>query len=186
MEQKYRDFEKSIKREHSFRFTPQYKEQFSVQLKPRTFVEIGLHVFEKLKWEVVYSDENTVEATYLTGIGVRAFNILANINDRGLVEVKSVSIGNEMWDIGKNSLRVKLFIFAFNEELKTYDAERLQELEKEIVKKDNWDEYIIPESLPAPSKFKEPQFAIPIIGTILLALIIGYAFAFLNVELNGL
>ena len=87
-----------------------------------------------------------------------------------------------MWDLGRNSKRVKLFIFAFGETLKTFDRESLKELEKEAEKKNNWDDYVIPETLPQPVESKTPNFAIPIIGGFILALILGFVLAFVSVK----
>jgi hypothetical protein len=182
MDKIYQDFENSIKRKHSFRFTPKYVEEFSVRLKPRTFVEIAIKVFEKLDWDFVYQDGNQVEAKRQGDFEKWTHKITVKIDKSGKVEVKSVSLGNEMWDIGKNSLRVKLFIYAFNEELKEYDEAKLAELEKEIEKKDNWDDYVIPEKLPSPKRYIEPQIIIPLIGVILVSTLLGYCFAYLSIE----
>ena len=96
--------------------------------------------------------------------------------------MKSESLGNEMWDVGRNSKRVKLFIYAYEETLKTFDRQSLNELEKEIEKKNNWDDYVIPESLPQPIKGKEPNILIPIVGGLIISLILGIAIAFISVK----
>jgi hypothetical protein len=130
----------------------------------------------------VFQDVDQVEAKRQGDFEKWTHKITAKIDSRGRVEVKSVSLGNEMWDVGKNSLRVKLFIFAFNEELKEYDTEKLAELEKEIEKKDNWDDYEVPNSLPNPKKFIEPQIIVPFLGAGLIAIALGYLIALLSLE----
>ena len=75
----------------------------------------------------------------------------------GKVKVKSVSLGNEFWDIGRNSKRVKLFIYAFQQTENEFDQDALAALEKETEKANNWDDYEIPKSLPQPKERKEPR-----------------------------
>lgn len=87
-----------------------------------------------------------------------------------------------MWDAGKNSKRVKLFIYAFEETLKTYDRQSLNDLEKEFENKNNWDDYEIPESLPQPIKPKEPNILIPVISGLIISLILGFVIAFISVK----
>ncbi|MEZ4850254.1 MAG: hypothetical protein R3B93_16900 [Bacteroidia bacterium] len=102
--------------------------------------------------------------------------------DYGKVKVKSVSLGKEMWDMGSNSKRVKLFIYAFQQTEKEFDKKALTELAKEAEKAINWDDYEIPESLPQPKKRKEPQLWIPITGGIITALLLGFIIAFISVK----
>jgi hypothetical protein len=143
-----------------------------------------LKTFESLGWDIVYHNENQIEAKRKEYSESSWTNkVTAKANHLGIVEVTSKSLGNEMWDLGRNSLRVKLFIFAFNEELKEYDGAKLAELEKEVEQKDNWDDYEIPEMLPSPKSFIEPQIIIPVIGVILVSTLLGYVFAFLSIKL---
>lgn len=182
MDKKFQNFENSIKGKHSFRFTPKYQEEFTIKIKPRIFVEIAVKTFESLGWDIVYQDENQIEAKRQGDFEKWTHKIIAKANHIGKVEVKSESLGNEMWDMGKNSKRVKLFIYAFNELLKDYDENKLAELEKEVEKKDNWDDYEIPETLPSPKKFMQPQIVIPIIGIGIISLALAYFIALLSLE----
>ena len=102
--------------------------------------------------------------------------------DYGKLKVKSVSLGNEMWDNGRNSKRVKLFIHAFQKTEKEYDREAIAELKQEVEKINNWDDYEIPENLQQPKTRKEPQLWIPIVGGIITALVLGYIVAILSVK----
>lgn len=181
MDRKFEDFENSIKAKHSFRFTPKYREEFSIKIKPRIFVEIALKAFEALEWDVVYQDETQIEAKRMGGFDKWTNKIIVNASEPGKVEVKSETLGSEIWDMGGNSKRVKLFIYAFSEMLKEYDETKLAELEKEVEKKDNMDDYEIPESLPAPKKYRKPQILIPIIGILMLSLGLAYLIAELSI-----
>lgn len=182
--QNFEEFEKQIKKKHSFNFTPKYKETFKTTVKPRIFVEIAIRTFEALEWDVVFQEDNQVEAKRKNSFGSWTEKITAVINHKGEVEVKSVSLGNEIWDNGRNSKRGKLFIYAFNETLNTFDSQKLTELEEDLKKKDNWDDYLIPDKLQAPKKFKEPQILIPALGIMGIALLLAYILAL--VSLNGI
>lgn len=184
MNSSFEEFEKQIKKKHSFGFTPNYKESFKTTVKPRIFVEIAVKAFEVLEWDVVFQEDNRVEAKRKNSFGSWTEKITAVINHKGEVEVKSISLGNEMWDNGRNSKRGKLFIFAFNETLNTFDSQKITELEEELKKKDNWDDYVIPEKLHPPKKFKEPQVLIPALGLMGIALLLAYVLALLSV--NGI
>ncbi|KXK28317.1 MAG: hypothetical protein UZ12_BCD005001011 [Bacteroidetes bacterium OLB12] len=89
-----------------------------------------------------------------------------------------------MWDFGRNSKWVKLFEFAFKNHEKDYDIEKQIELEKEVKRKDNWDDYVIPTSLPQPVKRIEPTFAIPVTGGIFVSILAAYIIAYVSV--NGI
>ncbi len=184
MTKNFEEFEKQITKKHSFSFTPKYKETFKTTVKPRIFVEIAVKAFETLEWDVVFLEENQVEAKRKNSFGSWTEKITALVDLKGEVEVKSISLGNEMWDNGRNSKRVKLFIYAFNDTLKTLDTQKLTELEEELKKKDNWDDYVIPEKLQPPEKFKEPQILIPALGLLGVAFILAYILAF--VSINGI
>lgn len=182
MEQKYLDFEDSIKRVHSLNFTPSFQENFNVKLKPRTFVEIATMVIEELDWELLYYDNKKVEANRIDEINRCTHKITAQINKAGQIRVQSESCTNGFWDFGSNSKRVKLFIYVFNEILKDYDNEKINILETEIVKKDNWVDYIVPQKLPIPEIYKKPNIIIPILGITISSLIISYLLALMTFD----
>ncbi len=112
MEEKYKQYEKTIKKKHSFAWTPKYASE-------------------------VYQDDKSIEAKRSEkSLGTERWTegITATF-DYGKIQVKSVTLGNEMWDVGRNSKRVQLFIYAFQEIEKSFDREELQNLvnEKETV-----------------------------------------------------
>ena len=104
------------------------------------------------------------------------------VYEYGKVKVKSVSLGNEIWDLGRNSKRVKLFIYAFNQTVKEFDKDALLELEREVERANNWDDYKIPESLPQPEESKRTQFWLPVIGGLIASVLISGIVAFLSVK----
>ncbi|MDR0230692.1 MAG: hypothetical protein LBI82_01045 [Dysgonamonadaceae bacterium] len=175
-------YEQSVKRKHSFAWTPKFEEEFYTNLNKTLVIAIAIKTFEKLEWDVVYQDEESAEAKR------KKWNqwtekITVSYN-YGKVKVKSVSLGNEMWDMGRNSLRVKLFIHAFAEVEKEFDKESLANLEKEVERANNLDDYVIPTELPQPKERKNPNIWIPIVGATFIALLLGYTLAFLSVEVT--
>lgn len=184
MEEIFKNYEKTISRKHSVGFTPKYQEEFNTFVNETLFVTIAEKTFEKLGWDLVYKDDHSIEAKYkVTGwFGWRWTEIITANYKNGTVSVKSESLGNEIWDNGKNSKRVKLFIYAYQETLKTFNIQALRDLEKEIKKKNNWDDYVIPETLPKPTLTKTPNIALPFIGGICIALITGFLVALLSLK----
>ncbi len=181
MTEELKKYESTIKKKHSFNWAPKFEEEFRTDLSKSVFVPIAIKTFEKLGWDLVFQDEISAEAKR-KGDWDRWTEKISVTYEYGKVKVKSVSLGNEMWDNGRNSKRVKLFIYAFQNTEKEFDRETLAELEKEVEKKNNWDDYVIPESLPQPKIRKEPQFWIPIVGGIITALLLGFIVAFLSVK----
>ncbi len=181
MTEELNQYEKAIKRKHSFGWTPKYEESFKTGLKETVFTPIAIQTFEKLGWVVVYQDDKTVEAKKEKSWSEWGNKITVTY-EYGKVKVKSVSLGNEMWDFGRNSKRVKLFIHVFDETHKSFDSTTIKELEIATERANNWDDYEIPDSLPQPKERREPQFWIPIIGGIITALVLGLMVAFLSVK----
>ena len=181
MTEEHKKFEKTIKRKHSFGWTPKYEEETKTSLSKTATIPIVVKTFEKLGWNVVYQDEKTVEAIRERDLWQWGNKITVTF-EFGKIKVKSVSLGSEMWDFGRNSKRVKLFIHVFKETEKSFDREAIKKLEKETEKTINWDDYEIPETLPQPKKRKESKIIIPIIGGIITALLLGYIIALISVK----
>jgi hypothetical protein len=157
MEQKYKDFEKTIKKKVSFNFTPKFKEYLEIPgINPRLIIELAQKAVEALDWEVIYVDETTLEAHTSKSNWSANYAIKISINHLGRMEVKSESMGNEIIDFGANSKRVKLFIYAFQDIMSDYDQSSLNELQKQVERDDKMSDYVIPESLPLPAKLKLP------------------------------
>ncbi len=186
MEEKFVIYEKSIDKKHSFSWSPKYKEEFRTSLNKTVFIPIVEKTILNLGWDIIFKNENSIEAKRKdVSIGFEKWTEAITITfNHGNVEVKSESLGNEMWDNGRNSKRVKLFIHAFKETEKKYDREALNELEKETERKNNWDDYIIPENLPQPSESKRKNFSILVIGGLLISLILGFIIA--EVSIHGI
>jgi hypothetical protein len=183
LEQEFEAFEKTIKKKHSVGWTPKFRASFNTEINQAVFSTIVVQTFEKLGWDVVYQDSNGAEAKRKGEWDTWTEKITVT-NSNGLVQVESVSLGNEIWDLGRNSKRVKLFIYAFEQVAAQYDEGSLAELEKEITKSDNWDDYEIPSELPTQNRIRKPQLWQLIIGVTFFALIIGFLVAFLSVNVT--
>ena len=181
MNEELKKYESTIKKKHSFNWTPKFEEEFRTDLNKTVFVPIVIKTFEKLEWDLVFQDEYSAEAKR-KGDWNRWTEKISVKYDFGKVKVKSVSLGNEMWDNGQNSKRVRLFKYAFQQTEKDFDKKALAELESEVEVANNWDDYEIPKSLPQPKNQKEPQLWIPIIGGIITALLLGFVIAFLSIK----
>lgn len=181
MKEEFKKYEKSIAKKHSFGWTPKYEEDFRTQLNKVLFGAIAVQTFEKLGWEIVFRDEETVSAKRKNDWDSWTEKITAKFQ-HGKISVKSNSLGNEMWDIGRNSKRVKLFIHVFKNTESSFDKSSLQELEEQTNKSNNWDDYDIPDTLPKPKKNKTPNLILPIMIGLVSALAIGLLIAFLSTK----
>lgn len=184
MEEGLKNYEKTIVKRHSFGF-PKYKEEFRTSLSKTLFIPIAEKTISKLEWDLVFKNENSIEAKRKeASFGIEKWTEAITITyNHGIIEVKSESLGGEMWDLGKNSKRVKLFIHAFKETEKGLSREVLNELELETEKKNNWDDYIIPETLPSPLELKKKNFSILILGGLIISLFLGFIIAQVSIHI---
>lgn len=169
--------EDSIKKVHRVAFTPKFKDSFQTKLSKSAFIAIALKVIEKIGWDLVYYDDSNLEAKRKNDWDTWTESITMNF-DFGKVNIQSTSLGNEMWDFGRNSKRVKLFQLVLNELESELSDEEIKEFESEQKKVDEWEDYKVPESLPSPSPKMKPNFYIPLIGSVLVAILLGYILAF--------
>ena len=186
MEESFKTYEKTIKKKHSFGWTPKFEDEFRTNLNEKVFIPIAEKTFEKLNWDLVFKDDKNVEAKRKeSAFGIEKWTEAITVNyNNGKISVRSESLGNEMWDNGRNSKRVNLFIHTFKETEKSFDGESLKKLEIEVDKKNNWDDYIIPENLPKPNEPKKSNFVIPLVGGIILSVVLAFILA--KVSVNGL
>ena len=184
MEESYKAYEKNIEKKHSFGWTPKFEEEFRTNLNEIVFKPIVEKTLEKLDWDIVFVEDKYIEAKRKEnsfGIGNWTESITISYS-HGKINVKSESLGNEIWDNGRNSKRVKLFIHAFKETEKSFDKESLEKLEIEVERKNNWDDYVIPEILPKPLETKKPNFIIPLIGGFFISIILAVILAKVSVS----
>lgn len=181
MNDELKQFEKNIKRKHVFAWSPKFEEVINTNLNPAVITPIVVKTFEKLDWPVVYQDEKSVEAKREKDLWEFGNKITVTF-EFGKMKIVSIPLGNEMWDVGRNSKRVKLFIHAFKEIEKSYDIAAQKELEIETEKINNLDDYEIPTSLAQPLERKKPNLGVLLIGGIITALVLGFIVAFLSIK----
>lgn len=181
MTEELKKYEKSIQKKHSFGLTPRYKEVFHTDLNQIVFFPIAKQVVNEIGWDLSFEDENLIKAKQKAGGFHWGQKIIIHY-ESGKVKVTSESIGNQLWDMGRNSKRVKLFIYAFKELEKTYEKDALEELEEQVIRANNWDDYIVPDVLPQPQIQTKPKIWIPIIGGVIISVILGCLLAFFTVK----
>lgn len=181
MKDHLKEYESKIKKKLKFGFTPKYIEDFSTGISETVFHKITTNTVEKLDWEVAYVNTNTVDAKVKNKWNKCTENVFISF-DRGIITVKSESNGSELVDLGRNSKRVKLFIYAFKETVINFDDESLEKLEEEIISEQNLDDYEIPESLPAPKPPKKIMFWPSVLIGVLASLAVSFVFAFLTTQ----
>ncbi len=182
MTEALKQYEKSIRKKHSFNWTPKFEAEIKTDLNKAIVIAVVTKVFEKLGWDLVFQEEEkSAEAKSKTEWRGWTEKITVVFDD-GKLTIKSISLLDAFWDNGKNYKRVQLFIHAFQQTEKEFDQKALAELKQEIESVKNWDDYEIPESLPKPKFRKKPQFWIPVVGGILTALLLGFIVAFLSVN----
>lgn len=133
----------------SFGWTPKKVENIDIGLEKELFIPVCHKVFGKLEWDVVYTDDTNVEAKAKTN-KQWSEKIIVEWNPNKL-KVTSITLGNQMWDAGKNSKRIEAFGIKINEYLKELNSTKKKELLEEVKKeKSEWENYQIPLTLPDP------------------------------------
>ena len=136
MKESLETYEKTIEKKHSFGWTPKFEEEFRTNLNEKVFIPIVEKTIENLGWDLIYKDDKNIEAKRKeTNFGFDKWTEIISINfNHGKVLVKSESLGNEMWDNGRNSKRVRLFIHAFKEIEKSHDRKKKKKMGGENIK----------------------------------------------------
>lgn len=181
MNEELKAYEKAIKRTHCFGWTPKYEESFYTNISKGLIIQLIIKCFEKLDWDILFIDDSSVEAKRKNTWDRWTEKITVTYENKDIT-VRSVSLGNEMWDAGKNSLRVKLFIRTFKELHKELEKNELEELKQAFEKEISGDNYKFPETLPEPHEWKEPNFSLAVAGGVISAVSLGYLMALAVVE----
>lgn len=183
MTEELKKYESTIEKKISFGLTPKFEEEFRTQLNKTVFFPIAKEVIETLGWDLVFEDESTLEAKQQAE-GFHWGQKITIKYHSGKIVVNSKSNQSPLFDFGRNSKRVKLFIYSFQKLETKYDKNQLAELEDKTNRANNMDDYKIPETLPKPKRQTEPKFWIPIIGGILISAILGLLIAFMTVKVT--
>lgn len=174
--------EKQIPKKHKFGFTLKYQSEFQTELSERASFAVTNQVFKMLEWDVIYVDEHSIEAKRKANSSEMAQyteSIIVSYNS-GVVTVKSESLRNGIWDNGRNSRRVNLFIHVFQDTVKNYNRKGLEQLEREEESRENWDDYPVPTELPPPHSVRTPRILFPIGIAILGSVLLAFALAWIS------
>ncbi|GAB5525652.1 MAG: hypothetical protein Roseis2KO_35240 [Roseivirga sp.] len=185
-EEQYNNFIKTIRKKRSWGLTPKYSETLQSGLNPQLSIALAVEVFERLQWKVIQYDQEGVIALRPKKnlMSPEDEKISVSLIDQKTIKIESKSTGQEIFDMGRNSVRVKLFIHVFNEirDLKT--EEELSELEKELIRSENWDDYKVPSNLPSPVKIREKKPILFYIIVSISALLISFIFAIVLLQVH--
>lgn len=181
MNKELEDLQYLVKRRFSFRINPQFSENFKTNIKDTQIIPLIQEVFKILDWPIVYTDNKSVEAKRKNQWNKLTAKLTVTKRSLGRIEVHSKSLEGHITDLGKNSKRTGLFIALFKKLEKEYGENgRLEELEKEFNKKNNWEDYEIPKSLPKPPNLSEPNITNTILYSILISIILGITLGLLT------
>lgn len=172
----YKDFLKTVRQKNSIAWTPKYQELIRTELSDSLVFALTEEVFDKLEWEVGYYNGETIMAFRKNYWKEVMHKISVTPDSKGGISIISKS-SKGVFDSGKNSQIVQLFIHVFNEVLKTKTPEELVKKEEEVQKIENWDDYDIPEKLPRPAPLKTPNpLAFMLIG-LTATMVLGFLLA---------
>jgi uncharacterized membrane protein YphA (DoxX/SURF4 family) len=181
MNKELEDLQHSVKRRFSNRINPQYSESFKPTIEEGQIIPLIQEVFRLLDWPIVYTDDKSVEAKRKNQWNKLTAKVTVTRKPSGRIEVHSKSLEGHLTDLGKNSKRTGLFIALFKKLEKEYSAnDKIKELEDEFKKRNNWEDYDVPTTLPQPKESSEPNLINTIIGSFCIALSIGVIIGFLT------
>lgn len=182
MREDLKALEKNLKRKHSIRVTPKFETSFSTKHSNIIFFLLVEKVFHALEWEVIASDGTTMVAHRKSKWDEWTEKIIVEYTG-GNIRIKSKSLRKEIWDAGNNSLRVQLFIEAFHIIEKESDFETLKSKEDKIISSYNFENYVVPNSLPQPN-FESSNFTPIAISGIITTICSAGLIAFLSVDIK--
>lgn len=176
MKTAFKDYEKTIKKQHQLAWKPQYKEEFRTSLTAKEFVAVALLSLQELEWAVVYYDNQTVEAK-TPAKGWHYGHKITISFQHGKAVVHSLSSEDWLWDKGINSKRVKLFIHAFQETAQATDTATIAIAVQEIEAANSWKEYEVPKTLPSPKERPTPKPWLVGLGSLVVGIALGVTLA---------
>lgn len=177
MKNKYEELERSIKKIHRFAFfgTPKYEEVLTVPIKKFLFLPIAEKVVQLLGWEYLGGAEDTIYAETKNKWGVRG-RVTICYEEYTKISIRSESLMDQIWDNGRNSRRVKLFIRVLLDEIEHLSDVDRSEIEQKFEKEYNWDDYEVPKIISPPLTLKAPNFWVPLIATLFASIISAFIY----------
>ncbi len=154
MRKEFKEFEKSLKKKSSLGLDPKFQDEFKTNLSRVVAIEIATRVINELGWELKYRDfEQCNASTYNEDLGPHTHQLSIIYKD-GQLSVLSKSTRG-IWDNGRNSKFLRLFIYAFKVLERELETETINELHNSLTREENMEDYVLPESLPDPPRIKK-------------------------------
>lgn len=162
---------------HTLGFPPKYRAVFDTRLEEKIFIVQAEKVINELGWIILTLQGNRFEIVQeeeVLGMEATLAKIFVSYSSKKIyVESKSFD-PYAMRDDGNNCTNVELFIDAFKKVEGQLDSEAILALEAEYERKINWEEYVIPETLPLPYTFRKPMSRVFAGGCIVSSVLLGY------------
>lgn len=174
----------AVRKKYIFKYKPEFSESFKIDIKEEQVTPLILEVCEQLGWVIVFRDDKSVEAKRSNDWNkfTEKITITKKASDR--IEVQSKTIDGNFFDFGRNSMRTGLFIAAFQHLALEYQTSgRLDELEIEFERENNWEDYEIPSELPKPKEYGKPNLILCVIVGVIIAVSFGVFIATLSVKI---
>jgi len=174
-----------IKKKFIYKYKPEFSESFVTKIKDTQIIPLGIKVFEKLEWNIVYVSQNSIEAKRKNTWGKFTEKITITKKATGRIEVHSKTLEGNFIDFGRNSMRTGVFITVFKKLAEAYEKSgELSEIQAAYEKELSWEEYEVPTELPKPIVHKESHVAVPMIGGLIIAIIFGVLLGILITNLG--
>ena len=175
-ENRYQDFIKSIDTETHFGWTPEHKETTKSNLPFELINVVVEQAVSRLDWDVVFQTKESVEIKRRVDDSWTE-KLTISISKKGELIITSKSLSSGMLDMGRNSKWVKLLIHVIHEIEGEHDSISLEQLATETKKKENMDDYVVPDILSKPESFKTPEIWTPIIGALIGTIVLAAIFS---------
>lgn len=168
------EIKSSIKRKVIFKYKPDFSTSFKTNIKESQVIPLCFEVCRLLKWGIIEENENIIVAIKHRKFGNSSEQISIKTSNHNKIYLNSISLKQRFVDFGNNSQRVQMFMTLFQKLEKEYQySGKLEELETIYNKRNSWEDYKIPDTLPTPPKKREPNFNIVIIGVLLISIFTG-------------
>ena len=154
MRKEFKVHENSLKKKHSFGSDPKFQCKIKTNLSRVVALEIVAKVIVELDWSIIYRDFEQCNASIFNeDLGGHTHH-LAIVYQDGELSVLSKSTRG-IWDNGRNSKFVQLFIYAFKVLERELDTETINHLHNSLTREENMEDYIVPDRLPDPPPVKK-------------------------------
>ncbi len=171
MTEEFKQYQSTIKKVPTYGINPKFEESFSTDLEEEYFLPVVVAVFEQLGWHNTIRKPCEVHAKIIGEYNVYSEYVRVSYSE-GIVNVESSLLGRQIRDGGRNSVRVRLFVYAYKKFLKSSGTDAIQKMKEEFEREEEMLDYVIPQSLPKPNYSKKylPLWLVILGSSVLLGL----------------